>query len=278
MPIHPRVLLVALFLLAVTPARGETLFNCTPTREYVTALEYLRSAKELALKEDDARKLAEQVSLHCTGSAERFVRVTRMLVKAGLGGTDAVKVGVEMAAAEDRTANTFVTVFKHSFLREYLDLSISASLRIARSLSLDFDGDVVAVSNDFEQLARFCAEEKHLALPRPQCAAWAADLAKKGEKVSGGVAKPFLQAFRFLTSKDGPGLTSGNALEVAKELVAISPYSVKNYIQAYQYGTSASGLKLDSIQAMQFARKMAKQTRYERAEPKASETKSKNKG
>jgi hypothetical protein len=260
-----RPAIVALTFILFQSAHAELRIDCTPTREYVATLGFLRSEKEISFKEPEARKIAEQVSGHCSGASDRFIRVVRMLRKAGMPSTEAVQLGLEMAAADEKTASTFVTVFNHAFQPAFLDLSLSASLRITRSLSLDFAGDVVTVGHDFEQLAKFCAEEKLLGLPRQECAAWSAGLSKKGQNVSGGVAKPFLFAFRYLVSRDGPGVPYTQAATIAQELIEISPHSVKNFIQAYQFGVSKDGLNLSSSGALQFAQKMARQTRRQRS-------------
>ena len=84
---------------------------CSSSREYITALEYLRDKKEYSLGEEDARRLAEKISSGCTGAAKRFIRVSSLLVKAELATKDAVETGAEFALKTDVEADTFIDIF-----------------------------------------------------------------------------------------------------------------------------------------------------------------------
>src|SRR4051812_28021482 len=84
---------------AAVPAPKE--LHCLTTREYVTTLEFLRDSKEFQLPEKDARALATRVSDGCTGAALRFIKVTRLLTKAGVGSKDAVTTAADFAHRTD---------------------------------------------------------------------------------------------------------------------------------------------------------------------------------
>lgn len=58
--------------------------ECLAYREYVTTLRYLRAKKDFAFKENDARKLADEVSLGCTNAGKRFIKIVDILTKAGV--------------------------------------------------------------------------------------------------------------------------------------------------------------------------------------------------
>lgn len=237
--------------------------GCTIAQEYITTLEFLRDRRELEVPEKEAREMAEKVAAGCTGSAKRFIRVAQVVSKAGLSAHDAVKTGLEFVTRTDREAETFITVFQKSFLKEYLDLDLRAAMRMAHALSTQFEGDQLAVRGDFERLVEYCVGATNLDLPRPECGAWAARIARQGDRFSGGVAEPYLAIFEFARSGEpGPGLTTGNALKLAEELVAFGPGVDQNFIRGYRYAASPSGLALTQNDALAFARRMALGTQH----------------
>jgi len=235
--------------------------NCTAAREYVTTLEFLRSQTALDLAEADARRVALEVSSGCTGAGERFIRTIQLLSKAGIASAEAIAVGRELAGRTDRETETFVTIFQHAFLEDYLDLDLLTSLRMAKSLSTEFEGDVLAVRDDFKTLVQFCTDPDRLPMSKPRCADFAVRMIRKGQAFSGGVSRSFIEAFDFMRSpKLGPGLPSGRALEIAEELVAAGPGAGDNFIQGYRYAIGKKGLALDVDAALTFARSLAAKT------------------
>jgi hypothetical protein len=234
--------------------------SCTTAREYVTTLEFLRDRKDVsgtvAVNDTQAREIARTVSDGCTGAAQRFIRVSSVLTKAGLGAKDALRKGVEFAARTDMETETFVTVFRKSFFKEELDLDLLTSLRTAESLTREFEGDTLAVRDDFDRLVSFCAGSKSLNLPTPQCAGFAARVAKLGARWSGGVAAPFVRSYEYLTSESGPHFGSGQALQIAEKLIAGGPDAPDNFITAYKYAVNQKGLGLGDGAAVQFAMEM----------------------
>jgi hypothetical protein len=231
--------------------------ECTFSREYITTLEYLRSEKALAVPEADARKTAEKVALGCTGAAQRFIRVASTLGRSGVAANDSLKDALEFSGRSDVETETFLAVFLKAFLQEYLDLDLKASLRMARSLAAEFQGDIPTVREDFEKILKFCVDQKQLDLPRPQCGSFAARIAHLGENFNGGVADSFLRSFEFIRSESGPGLTTAQALQLSEQLVGGGRNAAENFIQAFRYGVSKKGLAEDSRGAIQFATRMA---------------------
>jgi hypothetical protein len=234
--------------------------SCTTAREYITTLEYLRDRKELALPEADARKTALEASKGCTGAAQRFIRVSLVLSQAGLGSLDAVKRGLEFAKRTDQETETFMTVFRRAFARDAMDLDLRSSIRMAEDLSRDFEGDTIAVRDDFERLLDFCSGSSRLGLPKPQCGSFAARLAKQGQKWSGGISVPYIQAFEFAVSEKGPSLPTSKAIEIANQLVVAGPGSTENFIAAYKYAVAKRGLALADQAALGFALKIGLET------------------
>ncbi len=232
---------------------------CTSAVEYVATLEYLRGgSKEYKVPEEEARKIAMDVSAGCSGAALRFIKVVQVLSKAELGARDAVRVATELSTKTDRETETFIAVFKRAYSEDSLDLDLFSSMKIARALSTEFEGDVLAVREDFEKIVDFCVNEKKLDLPPPVCAEMASRIARRGQAWSGGVSSGFLKIYEFARSHaDGPKISTGAALRLAEELTADGPGAADNFIQGYRYASGAKGLGLPIEQAMIFAEKMA---------------------
>lgn len=230
---------------------------CPASREYITALEYLRSNKDLRLPEPEARKFADAISKGCTGAAERFIRVSGLLTRAGFSGREAAETGKRFAVGTAAEVDTFVSVFKRAFAEEYLDLDLGDSLKMALALAKEFAGDQPQVRADFERLLEFCSEDKTLGLPKPKCGEFASRIAAKGEPWNGGVARPFIRGFEYFTSSKGPSLITGEALKLSELLLAAGPGAYENFTQAYAYATSESGLGLGRQDAIGFARDLA---------------------
>jgi len=231
--------------------------GCPFSQEFITANEYLRSQKDFGIPEPEARKLATQAAGGCIGAAKRFIRVTSMLTHAGLLPKDAVQSGLQFAARTEAETEAFITVFHRAFHKAYLDLDINSALKMAHSLSTQFEGNVAAARDDFATIVEFCAHEDGLDLPRPACGEMGARIARLGQNFGGGISNHFLNAFDFLRSKKGPALPTGAALKQAEELVGMGLVSVENFIQAFRYAASKSGLQMDNAAAMTFAKEMA---------------------
>lgn len=230
--------------------------SCTYAREYITSLAYLRSHKDFAIPEDQARQLAWDISQGCTGAAYRFIKVTAVLARSGLSANNSIQMGLAFVKRTDAEMQSFVSIFMRSFLEEYLNLDLRTSLRLAQSLTTEFSGDLIEVRKDFEKLVDFCIESKSLDLPRPECASFAAHLARQGNAFEGGIAHPFIKLFWFLRSSKGPDLTTKDALQLAEQLIAGGKSSAENFIEAFEFGVSSKGLGVSNREAITFARKM----------------------
>ncbi|MCM2323366.1 MAG: hypothetical protein NDJ90_08905 [Oligoflexia bacterium] len=249
------VLAFALLLPAASLAAPQP--GCTTAKEYITALEFLRNEKALKLPEAQARKLASEVAQGCTGAANRFIRISRLLMGSGLTSPDALKIGRDFASRTERETDTFLFVFKTAFLENQLDLDLGASVSLAKSLTLEFEGDIHAVRNDFTTVLDYCLGRDKLDLPRPRCAKLASDIARAGQASGGGVARPFVEALQLLRSHPGPNLSTGDALKIAQDLVKYGPEAPRNFTQGYRYATAETGLNLPRNEAIAFARELA---------------------
>ena len=231
--------------------------SCTTAREYITTLEYLRDRKELTMPEPEARKVAAEAAKGCTGAALRFIRISWVLSEAGLGPRDSIRKGLEFALRTDQETETYASVFSRAYSEDSMDLDLRASMKMADELTREFEADTVAVRDDFDKLLGFCSSSGRLGLPKPQCGAFAARLAKLGEKWSGGIAAPYIQAFEFVNSASaGPHLATSRAIEIAGQLVMAGPDSADNFITAYKYAVSKRGLAMADNAALAFAMQM----------------------
>lgn len=250
------------------PAPPQEATPCSSIREYITALEYLRASAQFKIPEKNARELALKVSqgssTSCDGAAKRFIRVSSTLTRAGVLSHDAIQSGLDFSHRSEVETESFLTVFLKSYLQDSLDLTLQDSLRLARSLTLEFHGDVQSVRKDFERIVQFCVGEKDLGLPRPLCASLATRVAKAGENYPGGVAEDFIQMVLFLSSEKGPQITQNDALNLAEKLLPAGKDSSKKLIQAYRYAHAHPGLDLPVREALQFAQEMTLPSKTQR--------------
>lgn len=259
------VILAATFISSTTfsapasPDKTSSSF-CPATIEFVTTLEFLRNQKDKLASDQESRKIATQVSEGCEGAAKRFIRTVQLLVKAGAIPPKALELGVEFAGRNDVQTEAFAFVFKRAFLKEYIDLDLNSAIQMARTLSIDFNGDPRIAKQDFEKITDFCTSKKELDLPLPLCGNLAARVAKSGVKYKNGAAQPFLKTFEFSTSKAGPHLITSASLNIAEEIIEIGEGASESFIQAFRYAVSKSGLNLDISASLDFAKTMAKKS------------------
>jgi hypothetical protein len=229
---------------------------CTYAREFITTLEFLRNHKDLAIPEKEAQALAMKMTEGCTGAAERFIKITSVLLQSGVSANNALETGIQFSLKTDAQMRAFNSIFLNSFSEDGLALDIKTSLDLARSLLDEFKGDVPAVAQDFEKLIQFCMNEKELNLPRAKCGVFSARVARRGQNFGGSIFDSFVKTFRFLQSEVGPDLSTPQALDLAEELIDGGKTTIDNFTQAYRYGVSTKGLSLPIAEAIAFARKM----------------------
>lgn len=245
-----------------TPKINWDQYRCPAFKEFVTAFNYLKDKKEFVLPPSEAQRIAEQVAAGCESAAQRFIHTTDILTKTSLASRDAIKTGIEMANASQEEADAFLTVFKTAFLESRLDMDVWSALKMARSLSVELKVNRKQATEDFQQLVNFCVSSKGLALPRPQCAPFAAKIARASERSeNASAATAFEELFQFLTrNEDGPRLTSFEAARIGEEVILVAPFAQKNFIDAYRFATAKTGLNKSRDQAILFATSIAKST------------------
>ena len=242
---------------AVASPTNEKFKNCHSSKEYITTFRYLEEKKAFLLKKNDMMKVADVVSKGCSGAAKRFIEVTDLLVKAEVQTSESIKIGMEFSAKNDQTLSTFVTIFKETFLKEYLDLNIVSAIDFSKKLSLLEDGDPKMIKNDFQKVVKFCLDQKSLDLSGPKCSDLASRVALSGTKFNVEMAPVFLEHFDFLTAKEGVNLSTYKALEISLKLIVGGLLSAENFKDAYRFGISKSGLDLGKEAAINYAELMA---------------------
>ncbi len=243
--------LLTLVLVSVSAVAAD---SCSPAREYITFMEYLRSKAEWKVPEKVRREIAKQVSEHCPGAAARVIRVTSLLSEAGVGSKDALFTGMRFAPEDDESADRFVTLFKKSYLESELDLDIATSHKIAAGLTVDYGGTLPALEKEFKLLIEFCSDSSGIAQSKPRCAKFATELLTAAKDQPAGVAKRFKQFFEFLVSKAGPAMTSGQAMEIAQEMIGSGEKAGDSFAEGYRYAISRKGLSKPQAEAIAFAR------------------------
>lgn len=235
--------------------------DCESTKEYITAIEFLRDKSEMAAPEAEAQKMAFEVSRGCTGAANRFIRIAKLLVRSHFTPKNAIESANKFVLKTDLEADAFVEVFLQAFAKENLDMDVMSSAEIAHSLSNEFLGDAKIASSDFKSISLYCIENKDiLKYNKFDCGMLAQKISKKGQNSGQSLSKSFENLYEFLISQRGPRLNIESAIKITEEVLAVSGKAAENYIQGYKYAISRDGLKLTSPNALEFAMKMAKFT------------------
>lgn len=247
-------------LFSVSSLRAESTESCLSTREYVTTYNYLSHKKEFEIRPDQLAKVANEVSLNCTGAANSFIQIVDILTKAEVTTSDAIRTGIKFSKMKPEVVDAFRKIFKMSFKKNQLNLDLTTSLELSLNLSLHFKGVQKHALKDFSKMVRFCISESNLDLPRPQCARFASDVALLGQNFEAEIATSFLNSYKFLTTAKGPNLSTYKALDISKRVSAFGPFSSDNFIQGYNFGISKKGLNLGEVKAMKFAVNMAERS------------------
>lgn len=244
--------------LAAVPVTEKKL--CHSSKEYITTFRYLESQKQFSLKKDDVMKIADTISKGCENSAKRFIDINTLLVKAGLETSDALKIAMKFSQQSDEASLTFTTIFKEAFLKDYLDLDLKTATDLALNLATNQNGDAIMIRNDFQNIVRFCLENKGLDLSGPKCSELASKIAAYGVIYKQEMGKVFTELFQFLTKKSGADLATYKGLEVALKMTEHGPFATKNFQDAYRFAVSKKGLDLTKSEAINFSELMAKRS------------------
>jgi hypothetical protein len=232
--------------------------KCPSTKEFITVLNYLRERSHHGFSEAEIRDTAFKVSQGCAGSAARFTRTFETLLKTEAAARGSMELAVQLSPMTDAYTDTFLEVFKKSYLAEFLDLDYLTSLQMARSLSIEYLGDPLIAEKDFLALVEFCTSEKWMGLSKPRCGVIAGRIVKSAEKFNREVAPQFKNTFEFIVSDRGPTPDLMKALELSERIVAMGPDATENFIQAYRFGIDKDGLALAAKDSLHFALRLGR--------------------
>lgn len=246
-------------ILLVSPAfSAEPPKVCESAKEFITALEFLRGDADFRVPENEAREWAVKIAEGCTGSARRYIRVSKALNGAGADRRDSSRYGLQFSHSSEAQADAFITVFRSALAADGLDLTLADSLKLGLALSTGFHGDLERARKDFETLALYCVDSNKAGLSRSRCADLAANVVKASAEWTTSISREWIDAFEFLRSAKGPELVTAEAAQIAEVLVSSSPAGVQNFKQSYLYAISDSGLKLARDAAVGFALRLAR--------------------
>lgn len=255
---NPSFLFFPLVLL-LTDARADLpgtkeRIDCGAGREFITLHSYLKRDPDDRLQDPDAIEVAKRAAGGCSGAAQRFIRISKTLGIAGVNRKNRMELASEFVSRDSATTEAFVTVFRLASASDVLDLDLDASLKLARSLSLEFQGDPARALKDFERILKWCNDATRSGMIRKDCGGFAVEIARTGEGWKDAVAKSWIELFDYLTSSSGPGLTTAEARELSRTLARQGPGALRNFASAYEYALDPKGLAFSRDQSIELAK------------------------
>lgn len=233
---------------------AKVLTDCRASKEFITLHAYLKKDPDDRLQDPEAIEIAKKAVQGCSGAAQRFIRVSKTLGIAGVSRKNRMTGALDFALRDEATTEAFIAVFRAASASDVLDLDLDASLELARSLSVEFKGDPAQALRDFEQILKWCSDATRSGLSRKDCGNFAAGIARSGEGRKEKVSQAWIDLFDDLTSSSGPGLTTGEARDLAREMAPHGPGAWKDFSAAYEYALGAKGLGFTRDQSIELAK------------------------
>lgn len=228
---------------------------CESTAAFTKTLKFLRETKDFHFNEEANRRIAEQVSKGCTGSAERFSQVLVLLKTVGLSEKKSLEVALEFVFSSPEVQKNFIEVFSKSFLAEFFDYEFPKAMKLALELSKDYEGDAAILRADFISLIKYCKEKKGLDLPLSQCASYAVMVAKLSQYHEKGIATEFVTLYEELRYRKDLTLNVRKAMEIAPRILQSGPKAKDNFFAAYEF--AMKDLEYDRAHALTFGLQLA---------------------
>lgn len=228
--------------------------DCGAAKEFVTLHSFLKRDPDDRLQDPEAIEVAKRAASGCSGAAQRFIRVSKTLGIAGVNRKNRMELASEFVGRDSATTEAFVTVFRLASASDVLDLDLDASLKLARSLSLEVKGDPSKALKDFERILKWCNDATRSGMIRKDCGGFAVEIARTGEGWKDAVAKSWIELFDYLTSSSGPGLTTAEARELSRTLARQGPGALRNFAAAYEYALDPKGLAFSRDQSIELAK------------------------
>lgn len=228
---------------------------CDSTDAFIKTLKFLRETKDFHFNEEANRRIAEQVSKGCTGSAERFSQVLVLLKTVGLSEKKSLEVALEFVFSSPDVQKNFIEVFSKSFLAEFFDYEFPKAMKLALELSKGYEGDPATLRSDFISLIKYCKEKKGLDLPLSQCASYAVMVAKLSQYHEKGIATEFVALYEQLRYRKDMNLDVKKAMEIAPRILQNGPKAKDNFFAAYEF--AMKDLEYDRANALTFGLQLA---------------------
>lgn len=232
--------------------------HCESTKEYVEALNFMRTQQDVATSEGKAREFALAVSKGCSGAAQRFAKVFLLMKKSGVDYTKALQVGLLFANETDETTINFYEIFQKLYLGEFFDLDYRTTVQVSLDLSRDYLGSREMAREDFLKIAKFCLDKKEMNLPARKCAELAVKFARSSQYYPKGVWDSFLSLYKTLREDKRFGLSIKGALDVVSDILPYGPTAPGNFISGFDYAIRGEGLNLPGRESIAFGIAMAK--------------------
>lgn len=240
--------------------------ECHSAKEYITTYNFLKSKKELLLKEEDLQLISKETTLGCNDSAKRFIKVFEILSKAEVDSKSALNYAKLYAKRSNNSADAFITVFRDSFLKDFLDLDLKTSLDLANKIVPINDKLTKIVSDDFEDITKFCKGNSGLELSGRKCANLAIEVINSSVKYESKIFKNFKSTFDYLSDSNKVNLPSFEALNLAKEISSYGPKSFDNFKETYEFLIKDEMLKTQPKLVLARAIDISKNSSIEKSE------------
>lgn len=255
------ILSISVLCPIISKAKNKTLYDCSSAKEFITTYNFLTKQEHLELPETQVEKVALEVSKGCKQAAKRFIETFQVLVKSEAGSEASIKYAIKLAQHTDKYQDVFIDIFVSSFSKDQLDLDLSSSIQLASRLSIDFEGDLKTVKNDFKELTEFCLSN-HLKLSLAQCGQLSQRVILYSETYKKPVARSFIEAFKYLTENKKINMDKKTALQQAENLLSISPKAFDNFKLTFEFQQKKRSLE----ESFQLANQIAEHTTYTRSE------------
>ncbi|EQC46682.1 hypothetical protein [Bacteriovorax sp. Seq25_V] len=211
------------------------ILSCHSSKEFITAYNFLKSKTELKLEDKKIHSIALKVSAGCTNSAKRFLKVFETLTRAEVDSRSSLEYAKKYSNMSDNSTEAFLTIFKETFLKDFLDLDIKTSLSLADKITTDDDKNIKTTKEDFQQIVKFCKKSSGLELNGKKCSELALEVLNSSVKYKTSIYKVFEDSFKFLTNQTTVNLPSYQAIDIAKKISSYGPKAFENFKETYQF-------------------------------------------
>ncbi len=229
--------------------------RCESAKEFIATFDFIRQNPELVDNQEKAIQISSQVAEGCTGSAKRFIGVANSLKQLQVPVTEVLTFSLELSRKDDATAETFVKALKKNIAEDGFHLPMSRGLKIAESLSLNFQSSAEQALRDFDKVADLCIQKNEFKMNLEECAELSKRVALLGKTDAVPAGESFVRSYRYL--QNSAGLTAQDSVKLAEKLLAMDPAAFENFRTSYEFAVSEKGLKSNRPQALELAQRMA---------------------